>query len=222
MDELSSISEELKSSLRKKTALSDISFDLWFGEFTLTSLTEDKAIFSTPTALKRKILLTKYIGQIEEALTEIIGFNVFIEINSLGTESFNKEKEEPTVVVDLSSKKIEESEKKEREIDNILREKDTEKHSILDDYTFDNFIEGSSNKFAKAACLAVAKDPCYYNPLFIYGQSGLGKTHLLYAVMDYMRKNHPGLNIIYKKSENFINEMVDAISNHLTAPFKEK
>ena len=133
MDELSSISEELKSSLRKKTALSDISFDLWFGEFTLTSLTEDKAIFSTPTALKRKILLTKYIGQIEEALTEIIGFNVFIEINSLGTESFNKEKEEPSVVVDLSSKKIEESEKKEREIDNILREKDTEKHSILDD-----------------------------------------------------------------------------------------
>lgn len=222
MDELSSISEELKSSLRKKTALSDISFDLWFGEFTLTSLTEDRAIFSTPTALKRKILLTKYIGQIEEALTEIIGFNVFIEINSLGTESFNKEKEEPSVVVDLSSKKIEESEKKEREIDNILREKDTEKHSILDDYTFDNFIEGSSNKFAKAACLAVAKDPCYYNPLFIYGQSGLGKTHLLYAVMDYMRKNHQGLNIIYKKSENFINEMVDAISNHLTAPFKEK
>ena len=222
MDELSSISEELKAILRTKTCLPETSFNLWFGELTLTSLTEDKAVFSTPTSLRKKILLTKYIGQIEEALTEIIGFNVFIEIFSLGDDNFNKEKEEPSVVVDLSSKKIEENEKKEREIDSILREKDTEKHSILDDYTFDNFIEGSSNKFAKAACLAVAKDPCYYNPLFIYGQSGLGKTHLLYAVMDYMRKNHPGLNIIYKKSENFINEMVDAMSNHLTAPFKEK
>ncbi len=222
MDELSSISEELKAALRVKTGLSDSSFDLWFGEFTLTALTEDRAVFSTPTAVRKRILSTKYISLIDEALTEIIGFNVYIEIFSLGNDSFNKEKEEPSVVVDLSSKKIEENEKKEREIDNILRDKDTEKHSILDDYTFDNFIEGSSNKFAKAACLAVAKDPCYYNPLFIYGQSGLGKTHLLYAVMDYMRKNHPGLNIIYKKSENFINEMVDAISNHLTAPFKEK
>ena len=222
MDELISITNELREALRSKTELSSSTFELWFGDLTLTSLTEDKAVFSTPTNIRKKTLLTKYKDLLSDTLTEIIGFTVYIEIISLAEDIFNKEKEEPSVSVDFSSKKIEENKKKEIEIHNILHDPDTDKKSLLDDYTFDNFIEGSSNKFAKAACLAVAKDPCYYNPLFIYGQSGLGKTHLLYAVMDYMRKNHPGLNIIYKTSENFINEMVDAISNRLTAPFKEK
>ena len=71
-----------------------------------------------------------------------------------------------------------------------------EKKNILDEYTFDNFIEGASNKFAKAACYAVAKEPNTYNPLFIYGNSGLGKTHLLYAIMNYMRKNSLGRRLI--------------------------
>lgn len=221
MDELTEISVELKDALKRKTGMAESTFDLWFGDLTLTSLTEDKAVFSTPTSLRRKILSTKYIKLLNETLTEIIGFNVTIEIFSLSGDSFKK-KEEASPYISFSGESREEIERQEKEIDNILKETDTEKKSILDEYTFDNFIEGSSNKFAKAACLAVAKDPCYYNPLFIYGQSGLGKTHLLYAVMNYMKKNHRGLNIIYKKSETFINELVEAISNHLTAPFKEK
>ncbi len=94
--------------------------------------------------------------------------------------------------------------------------------SVLSYYTFDNFVEGSSNKFAKAACYAVAKEPTYYNPLFIYGQSGLGKTHLLHAVMNHIIHHHPSLKIVYRKCEDFMNELIEAISKAKTAEFKEK
>ena len=94
--------------------------------------------------------------------------------------------------------------------------------NLNSEYTFDNFIEGASNKFAKAACYAVAREPCYCNPLFIYGHSGLGKTHLLYAIMNYMSQNHKDLKIIYKKSETFLNELVEALTNGKQAEFKEK
>ena len=98
----------------------------------------------------------------------------------------------------------------------------TTKRTLLDDYTFENFVEGSSNKFAKAACYAVAREPNTYNPLFIYGNSGLGKTHLLYAIINYMKKNHEGINIVYKKCESFLEELIRAIKNGTTDAFKDK
>ena len=81
-------------------------------------------------------------------------------------------------------------------------------------YTFEQFIVGSSNKFAHAAATAVANNPAKnYNPLFIYGQSGLGKTHLLYAIASVIRKNHPSYRIIYIKGEDFTNELINAVSD---------
>ena len=223
MDELTNISEALRESLRALTGSAQSSFDLWFGDFNLTSLTEDKAVFETPTKLRKKILSTKYIDLIRQALDELIGFTVDIEIYSLDEKNaFTPAPEPEAPVAAVSEESRIESEERERRIEAILNAPTSEKKTLLDEYTFDNFIEGSSNKFAKAACLAVAKEPCVYNPLFIYGHSGLGKTHLLYAVMNYMKKNHPHLKIVYKTSETFINEMIDAIGNHMTAPFKEK
>ncbi len=218
MDELSNISEALRELLREKTSLAQSSYNLWFGDLTVTALTEDTARLSTPTKLRRDILSTRYYDVIKECLEEILGFSVNVDIHFIPSDKDYYVSPEKTVV----STPKEESIKEERMLDDILTSTDTDKRTILDDYTFDNFIEGSSNKFAKAACYAVAKDPCYYNPLFIYGHSGLGKTHLLYAVMNYMKKNHPGLKIVYKKSETFINELIEAIANHQTAPFKEK
>ena len=94
--------------------------------------------------------------------------------------------------------------------------------SKKDEYTFDNFIEGESNKFVKAACQAVSKDLNYYNPLFIHGHSGLGKTHLLYATIKELKKNYPDLKIVYKTCEDFMNEMIDALSRADIASFKNK
>ncbi len=90
-------------------------------------------------------------------------------------------------------------------------------------YTFENFIVGSSNKFAHAACVAVAKMPAKnYNPLFIYGPSGIGKTHLLYAITNYLRRQNPNVKVIYIKGEDFTNQMIDCLSRQAMPEFREK
>ena len=102
-----------------------------------------------------------------------------------------------------------------------------EKERVPDDdeyeYTFETFIEGSSNKFACAACRYVAKEPAkHYNPLFIYGNSGLGKTHLLNAIGHELKKNFPDKDIIYVKGDQFANELIEAIRAGTTVSFREK
>ena len=90
-------------------------------------------------------------------------------------------------------------------------------------FTFENFIVGSTNKFANAAAQAVAANPSgAYNPLFIWGGSGLGKTHLLCAIQVEIRKNHPDFNIVYVDGEKFTNEIISAIHDNTTAQFHNK
>ena len=217
MSELKDITALMLESIQEKLPAKTV-FNLWFGNFELISLTEEKAVFITPTSLRKDILQTKYIDIISSALTEVIGFALEIEITSppeIKPETFimqESEHDEAPDPVEVQTKK-----------DNI--------NSIINDiaitpqkeeYTFDNFIEGESNKFVKAACLAVSKDPTYYNPLFIHGHSGLGKTHLLYAVINELKKNHPSLKIVYKTCEDFMNELIEAISKTATSAFKEK
>ncbi len=226
MNELLEISIALKEELRARIGSPQSSFDLWFGDFNLTSLDESRAVFSTPTKLRRQILSTRYISLIKEALTDVIGFPVEIEIYSLDEDQgFSAGVSAPTEDMNkyFEKESLEKSERKEKKIEEILNTASTDKRSLLDEYTFDNFIEGESNKFAKAVCYAVANgmsEDC--NPLFLYGHSGLGKTHLLYAIMNHMKKKNPDIKIVYKKSETFINELIEAIANHSTAEFKEK
>ena len=223
MNELLEISAAMKEELKARIGSPQSSFDLWFGDFNLTSLDESRAVFSTPTKLRRQILSTRYISLIKEALAEVIGFAVEIEIYSLDEDSgFSAAAPAEDMNKYFEKESLEKSERKEKKIEEILNTANTEKKSLLDEYTFDNFIEGESNKFAKAVCYAVANDLSYCNPLFLYGHSGLGKTHLLYAIMNHMKKKDPELKIVYKKSETFINELIDAISNHSTSEFKEK
>lgn len=95
--------------------------------------------------------------------------------------------------------------------------------SPYDDYTFERFIVGSSNKFAHAAALAVAQRPAAENnPLFIYGNSGLGKTHLMYAIANVLRRTHPEFRIIYVKGEDFTNELITAIQEGNVQAFRNK
>ena len=218
MDELSGILESLKSLIKTKLGSAKSIFDLWFGDLSLSSLDEKCAVFTTPSPLKKNILSTKYIDVIKETLFEIIGFSVDVIIEKEGPA----EPKTPEKEITFDEEILIESEKREKKIEEILNNPSSDKKTVLDEYTFENFVEGSSNKFAKAACFAVANDPCVYNPLFIWGHSGLGKTHLLYAVMNHIKKNNPSLKIIYKKCETFMNELIDAIGNHETTPFKEK
>ena len=95
--------------------------------------------------------------------------------------------------------------------------------TVYANYTFERFIVGSSNKFAHAAAYAVAQKPASaYNPLFIYGQSGLGKTHLLYAIAGYIARTRPAYRIVYVKGDDFTNELISAIQRGDVASFREK
>ncbi len=90
-------------------------------------------------------------------------------------------------------------------------------------YTFENFVIGESNRFAHAAALAVAEQPAQsYNPLFIYGDTGLGKTHLLHAIGHYVRQHLPGLIVRYVSTEHFLNDFIDAIRTNATSTFKAR
>ena len=92
-----------------------------------------------------------------------------------------------------------------------------------EEYTFERFVVGSSNKFAHAAARAVADNPGHsYNPLFIYGESGLGKTHLLYAIAHTIHNNHPGYKVVYIKGDTFTNELIQAIREGRNSEFREK
>ena len=223
MSELREITAMVLSNIAEKMPAKTI-FNLWFENLELVSLTDEAAVFKTTTKLRQNIISTKYMDILEEAFEEIIGFRVNIEITYPPTEeapviTTNDFKGEPGDEEELRR----ESKKRNAEINNFLNdEANSANKTLFQEYTFENFIEGESNKFVKAACLAVAKDLTYFNPLFIHGQSGLGKTHLLYAVINDLKQNHPELKIVYKKCEDFMNELIESISKAETAAFKDK
>ena len=196
----------------------DVAYNLWFGDMELVSLTAKEATFTTTNNIKRDVILENFAEEIQDALAGVIGYRPRIIV--ISTE--NKE-------IDLSAPKIEQFEKIER--GEATSESVIMPDDYRSDYTFENFIVGASNEFAYAAARAVADknldDPetlrsNAYNPLFIYGPSGVGKTHLLYAITNKLAKRYPQKKIVYIKGEEFTNQLVDAIRNKTTFEFREK
>ena len=226
IDDFNSIWEAAKENLKEQMPESAV--NLWFGNLKVTSFENNTVIFSIDSELKYNIILRQnYTELIAEAFEKTMGFPVSIEIVFVGD---NREKS-------IYGKKFREKEaeeaKKKEEQEKLAKEKEEEEKKTKEvsfsmppcnfEYTFDNFIVGGSNKFAHAACYAVAQNPAKnYNPLFIYGPSGLGKTHLLYAITNEMKKNNPGIRIIYIKGDDFTNQMIESLSNHEMSKFHEK
>lgn len=216
MSELNDITSLILAGIEEKLPSKSV-FNLWFSNFELLSLTEEKAVFLTTTALRKTFIQTKYKDILSKALEDAIGFPLEIEITSPPEST-----PEIITVDDTETSEIpdpKEIEKRKEKINSLIKDSSTPHR---EEYTFDNFIEGESNKFVKAACRAVAKDPTYYNPLFIHGHSGLGKTHLLYAVINDLKENHQNFKIVYKTCEDFMNELIEAIAKAETSSFKEK
>ena len=95
--------------------------------------------------------------------------------------------------------------------------------SVYDKFTFDNFVVGNSNRFAQSASLAVAEVPAYaYNPLFLHGGVGLGKTHLMHAIGNYIKKNNPDATIFFTTAEQFTNELINSIKDNRNQEFRDK
>ena len=177
-----------------KTRLSSLSYNTWFSSSKLVELNEEHAIIVVPTIAHKKHLSESYIDIIEEIFNNITGTNFNIEFY-LENEYEKMKKDNKPIV--------------EENIEEIgVPHNSIEKANLNADYTFENFVVGESNRFAQATALAVAENPGkMYNPLFIYGNSGLGKTHLMQAIGNYIVKN-TSKRVLYVTSDQFINDFL--------------
>lgn len=218
-----------------KNKYSETVMSLWFKDIKLTQVTDTKALIFVPSAFKKGILEKNHAAAISEALREVLGYEVELVFTSderFVLELAEKTEAEPEqITVSAATEQTEEKTESspvsaspaEPSFFTPSEKESAVKITHTSEYTFDNFIVGSSNKFAHAACLSVATNPANsYNPLFIYGPSGLGKTHLLYAIINEIHKNNPDFNIIYVKGDEFTNQMIESIGKGHTAEFRER
>ena len=174
-------------------ALSSVAIGTWFNDCTLVDLTSNEAYIHTPSAYKRDIIESKFNLSLREALRQLMAGEVDVYI--LDDEG-------------LAAHLATETEKREED----------------DFHTFERFVVGSSNKFAHAAALAVATERAGrdYNPLFIHGPSGVGKTHLLRAIRNTLQKAHPNYNIAYVRGDDFTNQLIHAIQSGKSLEFRDR
>ena len=187
--EIREVWEGVKDSFRGE--MSQTGIDLWFGQVEVLGFDGSHIQLGTPSEFKHKIVTDRYLEKIRESFGQLLGFPVTVDLSFTG---------KPVTPEDI---KI---------IGRDAPGLQSEIPTYNFEYTFENFIVGDTNKFAYAACVAVANHPATnYNPLFIYGNSGLGKTHLLYATINRLRQNNPNIRIIYTKGEDFTNQMVSCM-----------
>ena len=206
-----------------------ISMSIWFDDLTLTSLTDETCTLQVEAGFKKDILEKRYKKDVERCMEAVIGYPITaIFKDSVPTVTLYREPDANEVRINQEN----EIRLTDTEGDlpyystggsNMVSKVINQVGNHKTEYTFENFIVGTSNTFAHAACTAVAKNPAdAYNPLFIYGPSGMGKTHLLYAITNEVSKRYPNYNIIYVKGEEFTNQMVESIGKNLNKQFRDR
>ncbi|MDP4119199.1 MAG: chromosomal replication initiator protein DnaA [Bacillota bacterium] len=183
-----------------KTQISSVSFNTWFAPLEPVELRANEIILCASMSFAKNIIEHNYCEMISEALFCVFGY--------------------PVSPVVMTEDELKSYEKNRPKVDVPQNETD---FGLLPNFTFDNFVVGGSNRLAHAASLAVAEMPGQsYNPLYLYGHSGLGKTHLMHAIGNYMLGRNPFAKMLYVTSEVFTNELINAIRTNTTAKFREK
>ena len=192
LDSFDKMLDAVKSNCRK--SLSEVAYSLWIEDLEADRFEGSAVYLKVKTYFKQKVIEEKYLSLLKQEFSDVMGFEVDVVV--FFVDSAFSADTTPQNTPDSAGEY---------------------------EYTFDNFIVGSSNKFAHAASLAVAANPSNaYNPLFIYGSSGLGKTHLLYAICNEIAKSMPEKRIIFVNGEEFTNELIAAIRRESTAQFHDK
>lgn len=192
MDSFKSLFDEVKKEIQKN--LSEAVFNVWFEELEFVSF-DGTAVMLSIGEFKRKIIEQKFMQLLNDSFVKVAGFDV--EIKFIDNEN--------------KANKTQQS-----QINETVEDKDS---------TFDTFVVGPSNKFAHAAALAVSVNPgavSEYNPLFIWGNSGLGKTHLLKSISSEIKKNSPETNILSTHGEAITNELIECIQKGKMNHFHDK
>lgn len=172
-----------------KDKLNPVSFSTWFRDTKLHEITDSKIVLQVPMPLHKKFLLSNYYDLMDEAFSKITGVKRDIEC------LLEEEIEVPTT--ELINEVVNE------QVD--IHSDDTPfETNLKPNLNFDNFVVGDTNKFARTAAFAVAENPgVQFNPLFIYGKSGIGKTHLMHAIGNYITEHHKELKVLYTTSDDF-------------------
>ena len=175
-------------------SLTPTALSTWFSDCHPVQLLNNYFIIHTPTEFKANIIKDRFASSIEAALSDL--FSISFKLTVLAGDEINTWTDEFAPDDNLP---------------------------VVAGYTFRNFVVGPSNKFAHAASIAVSESPGeIYNPLFIYGNSGLGKTHLLLAIGQALHTRHPEARIVYVKGDDFTNEMIRSIREGTTEEFRQK
>jgi len=195
VEELKRIWERVQAELADE--VSAVSFESWIKPIEAVDLDETKITLKVPFAVNKNMIMTKYFSLIESSLEAVTSHKFDID-----------------VVVDEKSKEKE-------QVDSIMVE-----NTLNEKYTFSSFVVGNNNDLAYVASLALAERPKdaakHSNPLFLYGGSGLGKTHLLQAIGNYFIENYPKKRVLYTTSEKFTYELINAIQKKNNQDFRNK
>jgi len=174
-------------------------FKTWFKPIQLYSLTQDKLTIQVPNDFFKEWLKERYLKKIKEEMKQLTGRKMEVDFIFFPRDNYTYQTKRSAF--------------KRKSAISRLNPK----------YNFNSFVVGNNNRLAHAAALAVAQSPaCAYNPLFLYGKVGLGKTHLLQAIAHYIMKNKDEMTFAYLSSEQFTNELINAIKNRRTTQFRKK
>ena len=190
-----------------KSELSEVSFNTWIKSCEPISISTDTIKISVPNSFTQDILDKRYKDLVANSIKAVC--SKLYKIEFIIVSDLDEKEESPKNSSNKPSKSI------------IVN--DEMSSTLNPKYTFDSFVIGNSNRFAHAASLAVAESPAKaYNPLFIYGGVGLGKTHLMHAIGHYILESNPNAKVVYVSSEKFTNELINAIKDDKNEEFRNK
>jgi len=196
-----------------RTDINKQSFDMWFKDTKLLSVDDNILYIKVPDDVARRHIADNYSPYIEALINDMTNKSLTCEF-VIGNEKTESGGEGKPMIDDISEKDDSEF---------IIADTDGRNSSLYPQYTFENFVVGPNNQLAHAAAVAVSKTPAtQYNPLFLYGGTGLGKTHLMQAIGHYVAKEKPYMNVLYVSSEHFINEFIQALRTNTINSFKIK
>ena len=197
---------------RLRGALNDATYSTWFGEAAGLELSDNCFVLRVPNDFTRDWIEGHFLGLIGAAVRDVTGMERPVEVRV----------SEPQVVLQDDEGEADEV-PEEAPVERIVTSTRPESGGFNAKYTFDSFVIGSSNRFAHAAALAVAEAPAQaYNPLFIYGGTGLGKTHLLQAVAQYVSEHSSEMSVRYVTSETFMNDFINSLRDKRIEGFKQR
>ena len=198
-----------------RTRVSPDSFDRWFSNVTLLSATSETVTLGVPNPIHQFFIESNYSDLLSSALSEICGSQVALRFQSL-QEGSGENEEKDSFSNEAETAGMSTARKQQAKVVPAPT-------GMNPSYTFESFIVGANNQFAHAAAQAVANAPARtYNPLFIYGGPGLGKTHLLQAIGHHLLSLKKGAKVVYLRSEQFTNEFIDAIQNNALVAFRKR